>query len=232
MRMFITISTVIAAALMLVFGNQLLNKVGLQVHQNPFVNNLIKFQLYALIIGLITAFVFIKLNPTSISYLGVGKWSAIAVKEKWLGINGTSTWFKNGLQLLIVVSLATSIFMFLGVKYTNSINNFQWWFVPFILLFSITNAFSEELIFRFAVVAGLVNQYPKTYILIISSTLFGLPHFFGNPGGIIGVIMSAMLGYILCKLTIETKGIVMAWLIHLVQDVIIFTALMMMNIQK
>ncbi|MFN3299563.1 MAG: type II CAAX prenyl endopeptidase Rce1 family protein [Sediminibacterium sp.] len=64
-----------------------------------------------------------------------------------------------------------------------------------------------------------------------SAILFGLPRYFGNPKGIIGVIMSGVLGYILCKATIETRGISIAWTIHFVQDIIIFTAIMMMSIK-
>ena len=69
------------------------------------------------------------------------------------------------------------------------------------------------------------------FIQIISAVLFGLPHYFGNPSGFIGVVMAGVLGYVLCKATIETKGITIAWIIHFVQDVIIFTALMMINIK-
>jgi membrane protease YdiL (CAAX protease family) len=130
------------------------------------------------------------------------------------------------------VSLATGIFMFLAVKYTNNISNFQWSFIPFILLFSFTNSLTEEIIFRFVIIGGLFNHYPKFTILVISAILFGLPHYFGFPNGLIGVFMSGVLGYILCKVTIETKGLSIAWTIHFVQDIIIFTALMMMNIKQ
>jgi hypothetical protein len=102
-------------------------------------------------------------------------------------------------------------------------------FIPLILLFSFTNSLTEELIFRFGVVGGLFNHYPKVTIMIISAVLFGLPHFLGWPSGFVGVLMAGVLGYILCKGTIETKGLAIAWTIHFVQDIIIFTALFMMN---
>src|SRR5690554_3906435 len=71
-----------------------------------------------------------------------------------------------------------------------------------VLLFSLTNSMTEELIFRFGIVGGLFNHYPKLTILIISAILFGLPHYFGFPNGFMGVLMSGVLGYILCKATI------------------------------
>ncbi|TAF35803.1 MAG: CPBP family intramembrane metalloprotease [Cytophagales bacterium] len=229
MRPLTTTVLVSLAAVLLVLSGNFIHKVDFQIHQNPFVNGLAKYQLFAVLIGMIAVIFILITRPESQALLSIGELSTIATKEKWLGINGKSTWLNNGLQLLIGISLATGIFMFLGVNYTNSLNNFHWWFMPYVLLFSLTNSFTEEMIFRFAVIAGLENYCSKFIILIISAVIFGLPHYFGNPSGIIGVIMSGALGYILCKATIETKGISIAWIIHFVQDIIIFTAIMMMN---
>lgn len=44
--------------------------------------------------------------------------------------------------------------------------------------------------------------------------------------------MAGVLGYVLCKATLETTGLGIAWVIHFVQDVIIFTALFMMNVKS
>lgn len=231
MRTFITITIVCAGAVMLIGSGIFLNNIELELHHHPFINGLAKYQLLALIIGCMTMVTFLTLNPQSKIILRIGDLSTIAEKEKWLGINGKSTWFKNGLQLLAWISLATGIFMFSGVAYTHSLNNFHWWFIPYVVLFSLTNSFAEEMIFRFGLIAGLENYYPKIAISILSAILFGLPHYFGNPGGLIGVVMSGLLGYILCKATIETKGIAVAWKIHFVQDIIIFTAVMMMSIK-
>ncbi len=232
MRIFVTCAIVIIAATLLVSSGAVIDKIELQLHHNTFINGLAKYQLYALMVGLVTMALFLLINPESKQLLGLGKLSTIAAKERWLGVNGKTTWLKNGLQLLLFISMATGVFMFLGVKYTNSLNNFQWWFVPLVLLFSLTNSFTEEIIFRYGIIAGLDKQYAKLVILIVSAVLFGLPHYFGNPSGVTGVVMSGVLGYILCKATIETKGISMSWFIHFVQDVIIFTAMMMMNIKQ
>jgi uncharacterized protein len=232
MRLFITTAIVGMAAILLISGGTLVQKINLKLYHNAFIDNLAKYQIFALIVGIVTASSFLLINPQSKQFLSIGALTTIAEKEKWLGINGKSSWFNNGLQLLLFISIATGIFMFLGVKYTNSLHNFQWWFIPFVLLFSLTNSFAEEMIFRFGIISGLDNYYSKFTILFTSAILFGVPHYFGNPSGIIGVIMSGLLGYILCKATVETKGISIAWLIHFVQDVIIFTAIMMMSIKK
>lgn len=230
MKTFYTlILTGIATLLLVTFGT-FSDKVSFQLHPNSFVNNMAKYQLFAGGVAALVVISVLRLNKQSKQLLGIGKVHSIAVKEKWLGINGKSSWKINGLQLLVFVSLATGTFMFLGVQYTNSIDNFKWTFMPLVLLFSFTNSLAEELIFRFGIVGGLSNELPKGTVLIISAMLFGVPHYFGFPSGIIGVIMSGILGYILCKATMETKGLSIAWGIHFVQDIIIFTALMMMNV--
>jgi len=232
MKMFYILLIVGIATVLLVTAGTFTNQIALQIHPNSFVNGLAKYQVFALTIGILATIAILILNPESKQFLNLGQLNTIAEKEKWLGINGKSSWRVNGLQLLFFVSIATGIFMFLAVKYTNSISNFQWSFIPLVLLFSLTNSLTEELIFRFGIVGGLFNHYPKLTILIISAILFGLPHYFGFPNGVIGILMSGVLGYILCKATIETKGLSIAWTIHFVQDIIIFTALMMINVKQ
>ena len=232
MKMFYTLLIVGIATVLLVTAGTFIKEITFQIHPDNFLNGLVKYQVFALTVGILATIAILILNPESKQFLNIGQLSTIAEKEKWLGINGKSSWTVNGLQLLFFVSIATGIFMFLAVKYTNSLDNFQWSFIPLVLLFSLTNSLTEELIFRFGIVGGLFNHYPKLTILIISAILFGLPHYFGFPNGFIGVLMSGLLGYILCKATIETKGLSIAWTIHFVQDIIIFTALMMMNVKQ
>lgn len=231
MRITYTILIVGLATAALLTAGKVLPLITFTFHPNHFIDGLIKFQAFALTLSLITLIAVSKLFPQSKELLVIGELGKMAVKERWLGINGKTTWTKNAFQLLFFISTGTAVFMFLGVKYTNSLGHFNWWFVPFVLLFSLTNSFAEEIIFRYTVVGILNNHHPKIFVQIISAVLFGLPHYFGNPSGIIGVIMAGVLGYVLCKVTIETKGITIAWVIHFVQDVIIFTALMMINIK-
>jgi hypothetical protein len=43
--------------------------------------------------------------------------------------------------------------------------------------------------------------------------------------------MAGILGYLLSQIVYETRGLGLAWFIHFVQDVIIYTALMMINVR-
>lgn len=232
MILLLTISVVLIATTVLLLANRFLPSINLSLNNNLFVNRLLKYQLLALILSFTLMLLILKFSPQSKSLLSFGNIESIAIKEKWLGINGKSTWKTNGLQLAFFISIATGIFMFIAVKYTNSLSNFQYWFIPFIIFISLTNSFSEEIIYRFVINGNLAGIVPKVAILMLSGILFGIPHYMGYPNGIAGVIMSAMLGYILSKATYETNGLGIALTIHFIQDLIIFTALFMMNIKK
>jgi uncharacterized protein len=231
MKVLMTTILVVGATVLLVTANVVLAKISWVAHENDFINGILRYQVYALLIALIVAAITLIISPESRALLTFGAIDKTAIKEKWLGINGITTWTRNGLQLLFFISCATALFMFLGVKYTNSLGNFKLYFIPFILLISFTNALSEELIYRFAINGNLMAQTPKITVLILSAVLFGIPHYWGFPSGIIGVIMAGVLGYVLSKSVFETQGLGIAWGIHFVQDVIIFTALLMMNVK-
>lgn len=229
MKSIITIISVLLITAILLGANKYLPNMAFTFYGNAFINGLIKYQLLALLMAGIVIFITLKVSPESKILLRFGNVQTIAQKEKWLGINGSTTWKSNGIQLLLVISIATGIFMFLALKYTNSLHHFDWTFFPFVLLISFTNSFSEEIIYRFGINGNLLKSTPQLSIFIISAFLFGLPHYLGYPSGFIGVIMAGLLGYILSKATHETQGIGIACTIHFVQDVIIFTALFMMN---
>lgn len=232
MRLIITLIVLSGSVICLSNGVKILNKVTGSLHKISFIDSMIKFQLFALVIGLHTMGYFFLKYPDTRYFLSFGELKMPAMRERWLGVSGNTSWLITGIQFLLFISLATGLFMFMGLKYSGSLHNFHTWFIPYIILFSITNSFIEEIIFRYGVVAGLGHSYGNTLIMIVSAILFGLPHYFGNPGGVMGAMMSGLLGYILCKATLETKGLAIAWAIHFVQDLIIFSALMMMNIKE
>jgi hypothetical protein len=63
--------------------------------------------------------------------------------------------------------------------------------------------------------------------LLITTAFFGLGHFYGIPNGVLDVALSGFLGWFLGKSILETRGFFWGWLIHFLQDVIIFTFLAM-----
>ncbi len=63
--------------------------------------------------------------------------------------------------------------------------------------------------------------------LLVTSTLFGIGHWFGHPSGASGVLMAGFAGYVWGRSVLDTRGFFWAWLSHGIQDVVIFLLVMM-----
>lgn len=159
------------------------------------------------------------LNTTLLGNIG-----AKSSKITFLLIKEGSSWVANGLSLLIFISAGLLYFMITGMNQLELafipsllINNIHW-----IVLFAFCNAVAEEVFYRFlpAEIIGLNTSY-----IFISAVVFGIAHILGNPGGIVGVLMSTLLGFVLAVSVKDSKGYFWALLIHFVQDIIIFSLL-------
>ena len=189
-------------------------------------DGLLKFQSAQLIMTIIVLGLVYLLNPASFgTFLRFGDVNAHISKIAWLGITGNETWLQVALTLGLFITLGTATFMFIQVKKTGA--RFQ--LVPVLLfwsvVFSAMNAFSEEVIFRMGIVSPLYGQLSLPMIAVISGILFGLPHYFGQPSGPVGVLMAGFLGWLLALSLLETQGLFLAWAVHFVQDVVIFVSM-------
>jgi membrane protease YdiL (CAAX protease family) len=155
----------------------------------------------------------------------LGDLNAPAGPINWLGIRSSDTWKTVGRSFALIVSLATGAFVYFNVAKGQSLVPGHFSLLPFILVFSAMNAFTEEAITRLSVVTALDGILSRPVIYIISALIFGIPHYFGVPGGILGSLMAGFLGWLLAKSIAETEGVFWAWFIHFLQDVIIFAGL-------
>lgn len=96
---------------------------------------------------------------------------------------------------------------------------------PSILAYAALNAFNEEMTYRAPVLATLAPAVGGGGALWQSAVLFGMAHYFGTPGGLLGATLTVFLGWILAKAMLETRGLFWAWWIHFLSDVAIFTFL-------
>ncbi|MGD9753818.1 MAG: CPBP family glutamic-type intramembrane protease [Acidimicrobiia bacterium] len=58
---------------------------------------------------------------------------------------------------------------------------------------------------------------------LLSAVLFGLPHLRGLPSGAVGAVMAGVLGWLLCLSVLQTGGMLWAWSLHAVLDVVILS---------
>ena len=95
-------------------------------------------------------------------------------------------------------------------------------YFPAVLICAAANAFNEEMTYKASFLAVLEDAVGKKQALYLMAAFFGIFHFYGNPYGIIGVLMATFLGWLLGKSMLETRGVFWAWFIHFLQDVLIF----------
>jgi len=139
------------------------------------------------------------------------------------GSRKENDWNTLGPIVGIGFTLGTTMYMSFAVTAGHGVINGKFWkLLPLVLLFAATNAWSEEIISRFVIVAGLHGKLSSPVICWISALIFGVPHFFGTPSGIFGAMMAGLMGWLLAKSMIETKALGWALSIHFLQDVVIF----------
>ncbi len=139
----------------------------------------------------------------------------------------TENWKNIGMNFAVIITIVTTIVMYFAIKdKTFNYDDFLI-LIPFVFIFSLSNAFVEEIMYRFGVVTSLKEILSDKNIALISGLIFGGIHYFGTPGGVIGMVVAGFLGWFLAKSIIETKGIFWAYFIHFLQDFVIFSALLL-----
>jgi membrane protease YdiL (CAAX protease family) len=199
------------------------------VSQNEYVNFQFNYQFVLLLVTILSLTVTYFLNKENfLNYFTLGDISIPAKELKLFGIKANDSWLKTGISLTIVISLATATFMYFQLKQAQVNWALLQGAILWILLFSLTNSFGEEMIYRMGIVSPLKGLLQPMTIFIISAILFGIPHLAGMPSGLIGATMAGVLGLVLAKSLYETNGFFWAWIIHFIQDVIIIGTLFLM----
>jgi len=220
------IVAILATLSLLYFGAAAPALVPFTLVANPFIDARLKYQLITLALALLVLLISYALSPQSFKrFFRIGDLNAPAVPLKWLGIGPGERWGKVGGSFAIIVSLVTAAFIYFSLAAGQTLDPANLRYLPFIFILAAINAFVEESITRFSVVVSLDGIVKPTAIFWASALIFGIPHFFGVPGGIPGSLMAGFLGWLLAKSIVETEGVFWAWLIHFLQDVIIFGAL-------
>jgi hypothetical protein len=152
----ILLAAVFTAGILLLSGQA--HRIGIKVGENSYINFQVNYQLLLLIIALISMVSSYILNPESFkSIMSMGNISATGEELKIFGIKKGDSWLKTGISLSVFISLATGIFMYfqlkgLSIDYSLLKTGFLW-----VILFSLTNSFAEEMIFRVGINGPLTN---------------------------------------------------------------------------
>ncbi len=207
--------------------------IGLQVSENEFIAGQFRYQVLLLLLTLITIIALSILNGEVIDrFLSVGEISASAGPVPLFGIKEGESWLSLGLSLSFFITLITVVFMYFQVRAGGISMEPLMSLMGWVLLFSLTNSLCEELIFRVGIVGALYEVVSPESLMIISAVIFGLAHYSGMPGGMAGIFLAGVLGWLLMKSVLETHGIFWAWFIHFLQDVVIFSGLTLLSLKS
>ncbi|MFW9950191.1 MAG: CPBP family intramembrane glutamic endopeptidase [Candidatus Thorarchaeota archaeon] len=156
-------------------------------------------------------------------FLIKGNIKALVEPSKLLGMKEPEPWTRIGSIFAVIFAVGTLIFLIFTTlptleTFVNAVP-----LIPVALLIATINAFNEEFTLRAAPLSELWQELGKKQALLITTIYFGLGHYYGVPNGIIGVLLSAFLGWFIGKSLLETKGFFWAWFLHFASDAIIFT---------
>lgn len=99
-------------------------------------------------------------------------------------------------------------------------------FLPAILLFALMNSFGEEMVYRAGPLSQLYPLFGPGTANWITAVWFGLGHFYGGiPSGVMGAVQSGLIGLLFGKAMLESKGMILPVLLHLLIDTVIYTFL-------
>ncbi len=190
----------------------------------PFTTTMLGIQGLRLLVALImVAVLFIVKQRRSEFFLVVGQTNAPVEPIKWLGVNGPISWTRFGVIAGVCISVGTLAFLVMAGAPSGAIVVNVLPMLPMIIILAAMNAFSEEMNYRAALLATLNGVVSRQQAILLSAAFFGIGHFYGVPYGILGVTMAGFLGWLLGKAMIETRGFLWPWAIHFLQDVLIFS---------
>ena len=162
--------------------------------------------------------------PDHADVLRWGSPDAPASGLSWLGVEEGDSWTSVGVTFLVIMTVVTAVVVYIqvgrGVPLVAIVRA-----IPLAVVFAIVNSLAEELIFRVTVVQSFSPFWGQVAVAVLAAAFFGIPHWFGVPGRIPGVILAAFMGYFLALSVMQTQGIAWAWGIHAVQDVVIMVLL-------
>jgi membrane protease YdiL (CAAX protease family) len=166
------------------------------------------------------------------AYLTPGDLRVKAERIGWLGIPGnTIAWGRLALISGFLIAFGTMLLTLLTVTGFALPGNLDRLvpLLPLIVLLALGNSFTEGVVYRSAVLGPLTGELPKGAVVLASAAFFGMAHYYGAPSGPIGVVMSGALGWYMARAMFETRGFLAPWIIHFQQDVVIFSAIVLLG---
>jgi hypothetical protein len=134
-------------------------------------------------------------------------------------------WTWLGPAVIAVFAFALAPYLYLTVHPNFTVSGRILRTLPWSLAVATLNAASEEFQFRCVPLAHLRGVFRPAENVLLTAVFFGVGHYYGQPSGTLGVVMAGFAGWIWARSMIDTRGSVWAFFIHMTQDIVIFTFL-------
>ena len=181
-----------------------------------------------LVVALIMIFILLVLGyKRKDFFLARGDLRAAIEPVPLLGFSKRDSWPQFGLQWAFYIAVVLGVIQYLGLRPGSDLLLKALPILPSILFYAALNAFNEEIIYRSPMLATLEPVGGSRHALWMAAYFFGIAHYFGTPGGILGGIASIFMGWILGKGMVETRGLFWTWWIHFLSDIAIFSFMTM-----
>jgi len=181
-------------------------------------------QLLRLLMALLPWVVLVSIGLKRSDYFLVrGRLDAPAEPVRWLGMREPLSWTRFGTQSLVILAALFLVLSLLTNRPSTADLVRALPLLPVALLFAAMNSFNENFAYRASLLSQLLPAVGKQQGLLLTVVLFALGHFYGMPPGVLGLLLFGLLGWLLAKSMLETKGFLWAWLIQFALDVLVFT---------
>lgn len=157
-------------------------------------------------------------------FLTVGRLDAPMRPVRLLGFPRPDPWRRFALIWGFGIAIVLGAILFVSMKPSGADLIAVVPLLPVVVIAAASNAFAEEMTYRAPMLATLEPAVGSTHALWQAAVFFGVAHYFGIPGGLIGAAASVFMGWTLSKAMLETRGLFWAWFIHFLSDVAIFSS--------
>jgi membrane protease YdiL (CAAX protease family) len=136
------------------------------------------------------------------------------------------TWLHLGFVFLVIAGIILPFYLVSTIK--ADAYEFSRLFInaPIVILCAALNTLNEEFEFRSVMFSSLLQMMGSQQVLWLTSVHFGLLHFYGQPSGVPGVLMAGFAGFLWGASVLRTKGMAWAWGAHFIQDIVIYSLLL------
>lgn len=156
-------------------------------------------------------------------FLTRGNPSAPAQPSRLLNIKEPKPWTRVARNFILVFAIITAIVVWLDVRPDVSQISQALIYLPAIIIAAALNAFGEEFEYRSMLLSRLEPVVRPGQAMLMTALLFASLHYYtGTPSGPIGAIAVTFLGWVAAKSVLETRGLVWAFTLHFIVNIIIF----------